>query len=155
MIENKHVIPIPIGVILEVADHIRSALAALQPYVTPLTAAERHALLKMGDKALSFVEKSFDFATANPALTPPYVDMAAFAVDKSDATGLRSLQNSAQQLVEYIADTQMVAGSEAYKTSLVVYNAIKLLAAQDVPGAKAVYEELKKFFHKTRAKSQE
>jgi hypothetical protein len=35
------------------------------------------------------------------------------------------------------------------------YNSVKLLAAQDISGAKAVYEELKKFFHKSRAKSQE
>jgi hypothetical protein len=45
-----------------------------------------------------------------------------------------------------------VADSEAYQTSLVFYNAMKLLAFQDVSGAKAVYEELKKFFHKTHSK---
>ncbi|MDR3246260.1 MAG: hypothetical protein LBT50_07490 [Prevotellaceae bacterium] len=153
--ENKHVTAIPAEVLVEVHGYIHSALNALQPYVLPLTPEERRVLPKMGDKTLSFVEKSFDFATSNPALTPPYVDMAAFAIDKSDATGLRALLNSAHQLVEYIDDTEMVAGSEAYQSALSFYNAVKLLASQDIPGAKAVYEELKKFFHKVRVKSQD
>jgi hypothetical protein len=152
---DKHVTAIPAEVLIEVQGHIDSAKKALQPYVLALTPDERHTLPKMGDKTLSFVEKSFDFATGNPALTSPFIDMKAFAVDKSDATGLRALLNSALQLEEYISDTEMVAGSEAYQTSLMFYNSVKLLAAQDIPGAKAVFEELKKFFHKSRPKSQE
>jgi hypothetical protein len=39
-------------------------------------------------------------------------------------------------------------GSEAYQAALSFYDYVKLLAAQDVPNAKAVYEELKKRFPK-------
>jgi hypothetical protein len=151
---DRHVTAIPAEVLTEVQGHIDNAKSALRPYVLPLTPDERQTLPKMGDKTLSFVEKSYDFAATNPALRPPYLDMTAFAVDKSDATGLRAVFNSARQLDEYISDTEMVAGSEAYQAALVFYNTVKLLASQDVPGARAVYEELKKFFHKTRAKGQ-
>ena len=37
----------------------------------------------------------------------------------------------------------MTAGSEAYQAALVFYKSVKMAAAQDVPGAKAVYEELR------------
>lgn len=40
----------------------------------------------------------------------------------------------------------MTAGSEAYQAALVFYKSVKMAAAQDVPGAKAVYEELKTRF---------
>jgi hypothetical protein len=40
----------------------------------------------------------------------------------------------------------MVAGSEAYQSSLIFYNSVKMAARQDIPGAKAIYEELKKRF---------
>jgi hypothetical protein len=152
---DRHVTAIPAEVLIEVQGHIDSAKRALQPYALALTPDERRQLPKMGDRTLSFVEKAFDFAKVNPALIPPYVDMNAFAIDKSDATGLRALLNSAQQLEEYISDTEMVAGSEAYQAALSIYNTVKLYAAQDVPGARAMYEELKKFFHKSRAKSQD
>jgi hypothetical protein len=40
----------------------------------------------------------------------------------------------------------LLAGSEAYQSSLAFYSYIKLLASQDVPRAKAICEELKKRF---------
>jgi hypothetical protein len=40
----------------------------------------------------------------------------------------------------------MTAGSEAFQAALVFYNSTKVVASQDVPGAKAVYEELKRRF---------
>jgi hypothetical protein len=70
----------------------------------------------------------------------------AFGVDFSDAHGLWTLLNSVRQLDEAIDDTEMTAGSEAYQTALVFYHSAKMAAAQYVPDAKAVYEELKTRF---------
>jgi hypothetical protein len=49
-------------------------------------------------------------------------------------------------LEEGIGDTEMIPGSEAYQAALVFYKSVKMAAAQDIPGAKAVYEELKTRF---------
>jgi hypothetical protein len=46
----------------------------------------------------------------------------------------------------------MTSGSEAYQAALVFYNSVKMAARQDIPGAKAVYEELRKRFSGTRCK---
>jgi hypothetical protein len=58
-----------------------------------------------------------------------------------------------RQLDENASDTEMTAGSEAYQAALVFYKSVKMAAAQDVPGAKAVYEELKTRFPGGKRKS--
>ncbi|MDR3350270.1 MAG: hypothetical protein LBN98_01315, partial [Prevotellaceae bacterium] len=121
--------------------------------VLPLTPEERRDLPKMGNKTLSFVEKAIEYARYYPQLRPSYLDMPAFEADVSDATGLRTVHIAAKQLSDDIDDTVMVAGSEAYQASLVFYNAIKAAAAQDVPGAKEVYEDLKARFPGVKRKN--
>jgi hypothetical protein len=72
--------------------------------------------------------------------------MNAFDIDFEDAHGLWKLYSSVLQLEEGIGDTEMSAGSEAYQAALVFYKSVKMAAAQDIPGAKAIYEELKTRF---------
>jgi hypothetical protein len=143
---NKHLQAIPSTVLTAALGKIEEAWAMLGPYMLSLTAAERREMLKMGEKTLSFVEKAFDFARQNPQFVPSYLDMDAFGADFADAHSLWTIINSVRQTQEALDDTQMVAGSEAYQAALKFYNAVKLLAAQGVPGAKAIYEELKKRF---------
>jgi hypothetical protein len=52
-------------------------------------------------------------------------------------------------LEEGIGDTEMTTGNEAYQAAPVFYKSAKMAAAQDIPGAKAVYEELKTRFPQT------
>jgi phosphoribosyl-ATP pyrophosphohydrolase len=56
------------------------------------------------------------------------------------------------QASETVGDISLLAGSEAYQAALSFYHYVKLLASQDVPRAKAVYEELKKRFPSTGRK---
>ena len=144
--DDKHSIFIPADILAQVQNLIKQANTLLLPYVTSLTPAERHAILKMGEKTLSFVEKAHEFALQNPNLVPPFLDMTAFDTDFADAHNLWTVLLSSQQLHENLDDTTMVAGSEAYQAALVFYNSVKMAASQDIPGAKAVYEELKKRF---------
>ena len=146
MKDNQHVQAIPSTVLTQVQTKIDEAKTLLVPYMLALTPAERRELPKMGEKTIGFVEKAYDFARQNPNLVPPYLDLDAFGVDFSDAHGLWTLLNSVQQLEETIDDTEMTAGSEAYQAALVFYKSVKMAAAQDIPGAKAIYEELKTRF---------
>ena len=149
--EDKHVIPIPPQILAQVQSYIDSALAALAPYLLPLTPEERHDLPKMGDKTLSFVEKAQDYAHHYPQLCPSYLDVEEFDTDMSDTTRLRTVHISAKQLSD---DTAMVAGSEAYQASLVFYNAVKA-AAQEIPGVKEIYNDLKNRFPRVKRKNEE
>ncbi|MDR1046143.1 MAG: hypothetical protein LBL64_00045, partial [Treponema sp.] len=100
----------------------------------------------MGEKIISFVKKAYDFAKENPNLVLSYLEMTAFGVDFTDAHGLWTLHNAVLQLEEGIGDTEMIAGSEACQATLVFYKSVKMATVQDIPGAKAVYEELKTRF---------
>jgi hypothetical protein len=150
---NKHVIPIPSDVLKQAQAHISAALSDLAPYLLPLTPDERHDLPKMGNKTLSFVEKALDYAHQYPTLCPSYLNLDEFDIDMTDATGLRRVHITARQLADGIDDTVMIAGSEAYQAALVFYNAVKAAAAQDIPGAKEVYNDLKARFPSTKRKS--
>jgi hypothetical protein len=153
---NKHTLTIPADVLAQIQNLLKQADSLLQPYVTSLTPSERHAMAKMGEKTLSFVEKAYEFAVQNPNFVPPYLDMAAFDVDFTDAHNLWTVLLASQQVHENLDDTAMVAGSEAYQAALVFYNSVKVAARQDIPGAKAVYEELRKRFpsrHKRSGKT--
>jgi hypothetical protein len=140
---------IPAAVLAEAQARIDEAKTLLAPFMRALTPAERQELPKMDEKTISFVEKAYDFAQKNPNLASPYLDINAFGVDFADAHGLWTLLNTVQQLKENIDDTEMTAGSEAYQAALVFYKSVKMAAAQDIPGAKAVYEELKTRFPRT------
>jgi hypothetical protein len=144
--DDKHSISIPTNILAQVQDLLKQADVLLLPYVTSLTPAERRTMAKMGEKTLSFVEKAHEFALQNPNIVPPFLDMAAFDTDFADAHNLWTVLLASQQIHENLDDTTMVAGSEAYQAALIFYNSVKMASRQDIPGAKAVYEELKKRF---------
>jgi hypothetical protein len=153
MKENYHLQAIPEPVVQQAQGLLDQLNALLSPYEQTLTPEERQSMLSMGDKSVAFVEKAYDLAVQNPPLVPSYLSMSEFELDKTDALRLKTLLNTAQQVVQGIADTEMVSGSEAFQAALVFYNAVKYAASQDVYGAKAIYEELRKRFprHKRKA----
>jgi hypothetical protein len=155
MKDNRHVQAIPQEILDQAQTKINEVKTLLAPYIVALTPSERHELPKMGERTISFVEKAFDFARQNPNLVPPYLDMTAFGADFEDAHGLWTLVNSIRQLEENTGDTEMAAGSEAYQAALVFYKSVKMAVTQDIPGAKAVYEELKTRFPGGKRKTEE
>jgi hypothetical protein len=146
MKQKEHLQAIPPEVITQIQQKLDDINTLLSPYSISLTPVKRRDMYVMGDKSAVFVEKAFDLARQNPPLVPSYMDMDEFLVDKSDAMGLRTVLNTAQQVVQGISDTSLAAGSEAMEFALIFYNAVKIAALHDVQGAKAVYEELRKRF---------
>jgi len=153
MKENRHSQVIPAAVLEQAQAKMAEVVGLLNPYLLALTPDERHEIPKMGPKTLNFVEKAHEFAHANPNLVPPYLNMAAFDADFTDAHGLWNLNYAVRQLADGVLDTQMIAGSEAYQAALVFYNSVKVAANQDVTGAKALFEELKRRFPGGRKQS--
>jgi hypothetical protein len=149
---EKHLQAIPPEVMQELKRKTQELNELLRPYALALTPKERHDIPKMGEKTVSFVEKALGFASENTELCPPYLSIANFEVDLSDALGLRVASNTTTQVLETISDIELLAGSEAFQAALAFYNYVKLLASQDVPRAKAIYEELKKRFPFVRRK---
>lgn len=149
---EQHLKSVPEAIIKEVQGKLNEAYDLLKPFIVNLTPYKRRELPKMGDKTLAFVEKSYEFAGQNPEFRPSYLNMEAFKIDIEDAVGLRVLQNTCKQLLQSIDDTSLLGGSEAYQQALIFYNSVKYAASQDVPGAKAVYEDLKTRFQRVKIK---
>ena len=111
-----------------------------------LTAAERQSLRIMGDKSIAFVQKALEYGENNPALLPPYLNLAEAQKDFAlthDLYGILQQINTLQRAVE---DTMMVAGSEAYDAALIFYNSVKGASRVNVPGSEAVYNDLQQRF---------
>ncbi|MDR0768654.1 MAG: hypothetical protein LBE71_01930 [Dysgonamonadaceae bacterium] len=144
---------IPANVIEAVRQRLAESKSLLKPYVGALTPEQRHKLLKMGDKSDAFVDKAYRFAVENPTLIPPFFNLSDFNLNLTDAHNLRTIHNDALQVYEEIDDAMMSAGSAAFQAALTFYNFVKFSAEQDIPEAKAVYEELKKRFAKHKHKN--
>jgi hypothetical protein len=69
---DEHSVSIPADVPAQAQSPAEQLRTLLNPYVHPLTPAERHDIPKMGEKTFSFVEKAFEPAGLNPDLRPSY-----------------------------------------------------------------------------------
>jgi hypothetical protein len=143
---NQHSQVIPHDLLAQATVKINEAAALLKPYLLTLTAEERKVMLKKGNKSDSFVNKAFEYAKTNPEFLPFFVNIADFEVDITDSDNLIGIISQTQQLCNGLDDTEMVAGSEAYYAALAYYNSVQQATNQNVPGAKTIYEELKKRF---------
>lgn len=124
-----------------ILDEIESIESKLT-FLINLKADDRHNLAKMGDKTLAFVTKSLEYSKQNPSIVPPFLDVTKFDSEVKIVNDLSSIMKPLRQLLEKLDDTAMLAGSEAYASALVFYNAVKSASKADVPGMKNIYEDL-------------
>lgn len=136
----------------EIMVHLQS-INSLLPFLIDLSPEERHELPKMGDKSVSFVEKSLELASQNPNLVPPFISLEELNKDFALAESLRPLLNAVLQLHEKLSDTYLAVGSEAYTAALSFYNSAKSAAKSGVPGTDTVVNELGKRFVRSSKKS--
>lgn len=146
--DNKINFSIPDTVITEVTQKLNEVADALKPYLIALTPEERMSIPKMSDKTNPFVEKTLDYAQSDPQFAPPYMNVDELKNDMLVHGQLTPLARMVRQLDNGLDDTVMEAGGESYINALSYYNSVKQAAKMDVPGAKAIYDDLKKRFEK-------
>jgi hypothetical protein len=138
-------------------DAVMQAIATIKeklPFLIDLSAEERKALPKMGDKSRAFVSKALEIATQNPDFLPRSFDLEEMRKDVQLFEALYPLLLSLSQLQELVDDTSLAVGSEAYAAALQVYNYAK--ASGQGSGLDTVVVEMgQRFARKSRkAKSQ-
>ena len=146
--DNKINFSIPDEAITQVKQKLAEITTIFKPYLIALTPAERQAIPKMSDKTVPFVEKTLDYCTSAPQFAPSFMDREALAADMKVVNQLIPVFRIVKQLSDGLDDTSMEAGAESYVNALAYYNSVKLAAKNDVPGAKAIYEDLSKRFVK-------
>ncbi len=85
-------------------DDITAAILLLKkkllPYLVTLSAADRRELPKMGDKTVSFVQKSQEYCKQNPDLVPPFLDVNALNIDVTAFKQLRVMYQPLMQITD-------------------------------------------------------
>ena len=144
----------PISAQLSQADRdaVMAAIATIKaklPFLIDLSAEERKALPKMGDKSRAFVSKAMEVATQNPDFLPRAFDLAELQKDVQLFEALYPVLMSLTQLHDLVDDTCLAVGSEAYAAALQVYTYAK--ASGQGTGLETAVEELGlRFARKTR-----
>ncbi|MBN3897192.1 MAG: hypothetical protein HWQ41_18520 [Nostoc sp. NOS(2021)] len=138
-------------------DAVLQAIATIKeklPFLVDLSADDRKALPKMGDKSRAFVSIALEVAAQNPEFLPRSFDIDEMRKDVQLFEALYPVLLSLTQLQELVDDTTLAVGSEAYAAALQVYNYAK--ASGQGGGLDAVVVEMgRRFARKAgKAKSQ-
>ena len=115
-------------------------------FLIGLTTDERVALPKVDVSNKAFVQDSINALTNNASLLPGYISVANIQTDLTLFNQLDELATISRQFTEKLEDTMMLAGSEAYVTSLASYRFFEAAANAGMPGAAEVYNSLKARF---------
>jgi hypothetical protein len=126
----------------KVLDALVVVNTTLKPYLIALTPDERKELPKMRDGTMPFVKKSMEYAQTNAAFVPAYIDVNELKTDLDAVDALSQIFRPVEQLYLNLEDTITLSGSEAYVASLAFYNSVKQAAKINVPGAKAIGDDL-------------
>ena len=144
--ENVISVEIPEADLQAVKDALNTINSTLSPYLLALTPEQRKTIPKMSDGTEPFVGKVMDYATSDAQFVPPYMDVPEMKKDFDATSQLLPLLRMVEQLESNLNDTAMMAGSEAYVAALSYYNSVKMAAKMNVPGAKPIYDDLRKRF---------
>ncbi|MEO7310436.1 MAG: hypothetical protein ABIX01_08570 [Chitinophagaceae bacterium] len=120
--------------------------AIFEPFAVGLSAAERASLPKINDANKTFAGDALLGAQQNTNLLPGYIQVGEMQKDMDLYQQLDAFVVRTSQLAVKMADTQMLAGSEAYVTALIIYKLSESASAAGVPGANALYQNLKHRF---------
>jgi len=144
--QNNVAVSIPAAELSNIQALIGQLKTALQPYTIHLTAEDRAAMLKLGDKSVAFVNKVNDYAQSHPEFVPSFLDVPAMQVDSKALNQLTPLYNALQELTNAVNDTLSLSGSEAFMGALMYYNNVKQADKNGIERADLVYNDLKQRF---------
>jgi hypothetical protein len=111
-----------------------------------LTKDERVTMPKISEGNKIFVEDSLVALKNNGGFLPAYLQVDELEKDITLFSQMDEIASLSAQLTEKVSDTQMLAGSEAYITALTAYRLFEAAANAGLPGADAVYDQLKQRF---------
>ncbi|HEY0428877.1 MAG TPA: hypothetical protein VGC76_13935 [Pyrinomonadaceae bacterium] len=137
---------------------INQAIQVLQtkfaPYLIALSTEDKQSLPKAKDKSVPFIQKSASYMQTNPEFTPPFLNKPEFDKDYGAFNAIYGFLRLLAPITSNLEDTAFLCSAEAYRASLNYYNSVQRAAAMNVPGAKAIYDDLKTYFDAQRAKPQ-
>lgn len=117
-----------------------------------LSNEDKKRLFKISDDAIPFIEKVAQYVVSNPEFVPVFLNAGEFAKDFTAFTDLRGFGRLLTPISSNMEDTAMLAGSEADDFARMYYASVAQAAKMNVPGAQAIYEDLRSRFEAQRGR---
>lgn len=119
-----------------------------------LTPEERREFGRIGNKTENWSRNVIQYMNEQPGFNPSFIDVEEAKRDFEARENLKPLLKELESLKDMLDDTILILGSDLYQAKLSYYQNVKLLAAQNVNGAKAIYDDLSaQFPRKSRRKA--
>ncbi|WP_025665632.1 hypothetical protein [Aquimarina megaterium] len=148
VLNNRLSVTVDPQVITEVKSKIEE-INTLLPFLTGLTKEERKTLPKINRSNKLFVEDTLNSMRQNEEIVPGYINLDEVEKDYALYNELKVLALELAELSEKVNDTRILAGSEAYTTSLLAYKMFGMAAQSGVAGAESLYTRLRERFAST------
>ncbi len=111
-----------------------------------LTPEERKTHGRVAEETEDWILQVKEYMQQNPDLVMSHIDVDEFVKDFDARRALLPRYRELEQIFSMVDDTMLLLGTDLYHNALMFYKGLKALAQTDAPGAKVVYEELKKRF---------
>ncbi|EDP95695.1 hypothetical protein U8527_06600 [Kordia algicida OT-1] len=121
-------------------------LSTLMPFLIGLTPSERMSLPKISRSNKLFVDDAITSMENTPEVLPSYLNPLEVKKDYVLYQQLSTLSLLVDELAEKINDTRILAGSEAYASSLMAYRMYKAATDSGIPGVETTYQRLQQRF---------
>jgi hypothetical protein len=116
-----------------------------------LTGKDRIKLISAGVKNYGFIDKAFDIIDENPQFLPAMVTRNEMWSHINELEQLRQLCGVLEEFLHVAEEGMLMKGDVCYREALRVYQSLKALSNNKVPGAEAFYESLHSFFRRRKA----
>jgi len=116
------------------------------PFLINITNDDKKHIAKIAVGSVGWMEEVLNYMTANPKFVPPYVTVSKVSNQVELTKKLAPIAAAVDQVNSMLDSTFAVVGSQAYAAARSFYVSVEDAAKKNVPGAKAIYEELKKRF---------
>ncbi|AXT55394.1 hypothetical protein D1815_06345 [Aquimarina sp. AD1] len=154
VLNNRLSVTVDPAAITEVKNRIEE-INTLLPFLTGLTKDERRTLPKINRSNKIFVEDTLDSMRQNGDILPNFINVEEVDKDYALYNELKVLALELAELSEKVNDTRILAGSEAYSTSLLAYKMFGVAASSGVAGAEALHSRLKERFANSPSTTEE
>jgi hypothetical protein len=136
-------------------DLLNQSYDLLKPYLEALTTEDRRALPKIADGTEPFMDKSMEYLEKSGQFRPAYMNVNDVKANYSNMLLLTPFSVKLDSFSSLVSDTRMKAGSEALSGALQYYNILRDAIRHRIPGAKMIYDDLKKRFEKKKVKKED
>ncbi|MBR8535735.1 hypothetical protein KDU71_09225 [Carboxylicivirga sediminis] len=125
-----------------IREHMSAIRELLGSKCISLTAEERREHGRIGNKTENWSRKVMQYMNEQPGFNPTFIDAEETQRDFEARETLKPIFNELQALQDMVDDTMLILGSDLYQANLSYYQNVRLMAAQNVNGAKAIYDDL-------------